>query len=52
MFCIYVIISWLTVDYLQVLEPDEATTQGDNAESVQTVEQRQQNRQLQVWEKV
>lgn len=52
MFRIHVLISLLAVDYLQVLEPDEATTQGDNAEPVQTVEQRQQNRQLQVREKV
>lgn len=39
-------------DYLQVLKPDEPTTEGNNAESVQTVKQRRQSRQLHFWEKV
>lgn len=39
-------------EYLQVLEPDEAAAQGDNAESVQTVEQRGQDGQLHLWEEV
>lgn len=38
--------------YLQVLKPDEPTTEGYKAESVQTVKQRGQDRQLHFWEKV
>lgn len=47
-----IILYWPKPNYLQVLKPDEPTTEGYNAESVQTVKQRGQDRQLQFWEKV
>ncbi len=47
-----IVLYWPKPNYLQVLKPDEPTTEGYNAESVQTVKQRGQDRQPQFWEKV